>query len=48
MGASFVHDPKMAKETMVRGQVKLLFRSLDNKEMIVNRSVSFDDVQMDI
>ena len=29
-GSSFIHDPKMAKEMSVKGQVKLLFTSKAN------------------
>jgi len=38
-GQSFVHDPKMAHETTVKGQVKLLFKGLDGKDKIISRSL---------
>jgi len=38
-GQSFVHDPKMAKETSVRAQVKLLFKGVGNQDKIVSRSI---------
>ena len=36
-GQSFVHDPKMARETTVRGQVKLMFRDVSGTTKIVAR-----------
>ncbi|OLL27062.1 DNA repair protein rad50 [Neolecta irregularis DAH-3] len=38
-GAAFVHDPQIAGETDVKGQVKLLFRNTNNIKMICVRSV---------
>ena len=34
-GSSFVHDPKMAKEMSVKGQVRLLFNSKANNGISV-------------
>ena len=34
-GSSFIHDPKMAKEMSVKGQVKLLFNSKANNGVSV-------------
>ncbi|XP_042225507.1 DNA repair protein RAD50-like isoform X2 [Homarus americanus] len=38
-GASFVHDPKMAKESSVRGQVKLRFTDARGKVIVSTRSL---------
>jgi len=38
-GASFVHDPKMARETSVKGQVKLQFTGIGNRDKIICRSM---------
>lgn len=38
-GASFVHDPKMAREVMVKGQVKLRYKSIDGKDKIATRAM---------
>ena len=36
---SFVHDPKVAGETKVKGQVKMVFKTMKNKPFIVTRSL---------
>ncbi|KAK7096680.1 DNA repair protein RAD50-like [Littorina saxatilis] len=38
-GAAFVHDPKVAHETVVRGQVRLQLRDVTGKIMQVQRSI---------
>lgn len=38
-GGSFVHDPKMAKELTVRGQIKLLFQDTRGQLMVTTRSL---------
>lgn len=38
-GASFVHDPKLAMESQIYGQVRLLFKSADGKEIEACRSL---------
>lgn len=38
-GGSFVHDPKLAKEATVRGQIKLLFRDIRGQELVTTRSI---------
>ncbi|KAF9159995.1 DNA repair protein rad50 [Actinomortierella ambigua] len=39
-GASFVNDPKMSGSPSVKAQVKLQFQNVNQREMIVTRSVS--------
>lgn len=36
-GRNFVHDPKMARENVVNGNVKLQFRGMDNKLYVITR-----------
>ncbi|XP_071036985.1 DNA repair protein RAD50 [Parasteatoda tepidariorum] len=38
-GGSFVHDPKLAGEHEVKGQVKLQFRDVVGQKVIVTRSI---------
>ncbi|KAH3843771.1 hypothetical protein DPMN_117302, partial [Dreissena polymorpha] len=39
-GGAFIHDPKVAGEREVKGQVKLQFRDISNKPLIVQRSLT--------
>ncbi|KAJ3356048.1 DNA repair protein rad50 [Entophlyctis luteolus] len=36
---SFVHDPRVAHESEVKGQVKLTFRNVNGKRMVATRSL---------
>uniref|UniRef100_T1JCH0 Zinc-hook domain-containing protein n=1 Tax=Strigamia maritima TaxID=126957 RepID=T1JCH0_STRMM len=38
-GQSFIHDPKLANEMEVHGQVKLQFKDVNNQSVVVTRSV---------
>ncbi|RHZ51054.1 hypothetical protein Glove_485g11 [Diversispora epigaea] len=38
-GGGFVYDPKLGEENEVKGQVKLKFNNVNNKEMVVIRSL---------
>ncbi|XP_060561864.1 DNA repair protein RAD50-like isoform X2 [Ruditapes philippinarum] len=39
-GGAFIHDPKIAHEREVRGQVRLQFRDISQKPVIVQRSLT--------
>ena len=38
-GKSFVHDPKMASEARVIGNVKLRFKAVNGKSYLISRSM---------
>lgn len=38
-GGAFVHDPKVSRETEVKGQIKLKFRNVKGQTMVVTRSM---------
>lgn len=40
VGGAFIHDPKIAHEKEVKAQIKLSFRDIANKEVIVVRSMT--------
>ncbi|KAJ3051631.1 DNA repair protein rad50 [Rhizophlyctis rosea] len=37
---AFIHDPKLAQENEVKAQIKLRFRNVNGREMVVTRSLS--------
>ncbi|KAJ3042473.1 DNA repair protein rad50 [Rhizophlyctis rosea] len=37
---AFIHDPKLAQENEVKAQIKLRFRNVNGREMVITRSMS--------